>query len=206
MLDQTSIPVQRLWIVLGLRSTLFLIELGIGVWSRSLSLLAGAGHLSSDMIALALTLLVIGLLQRGIMQRSTPTYRRVEAGIAIGNGLSLIAIALLIFREAIQAAQNPRSIAGLPMLVAAVSLIINIGCVRLLHQESHHSLNVRGIYLHGIADIFSAIAVLLSALAVYLLQWFWVDAVVGLLVAVLIIVNALLLIQSGMQLLKDAPP
>lgn len=200
--DLESMPAQRLWLVLGLRSTLFLVELAIGIWSHSLSLLAGAGHLFSDIFTLILTLLIIGLLRRGMMQRSTQRYRRVEAGIALLNGLSLIATALLIFQEAIQRLQMPQPLAGLPMLVAALSLIINIYCVRLLHPESHHSLNIRGIYLHGIADIFSAIAVLLSALAVYFLQWFWVDTAVGVLVAVLIIANAFVLIRSGLQLLR----
>jgi cobalt-zinc-cadmium efflux system protein len=197
-LDQQSID--RLWFILGLRGGLFFVELAAGFWSRSLSLLAGAGHLFSDLIALGLTLWVIRLLRQK-QQELTKRYERLEAWIALLNGFSLVGIAIVITREALNYLQHPEPIWGVPMLGAAIlSLVINTYCSYLLYKDSLHSLSVRGIFLHGVADFSSSIGVLLSALAVYCFGWVWTDAIVSLLVALLIYLTAFALVRDSLAI------
>jgi cobalt-zinc-cadmium efflux system protein len=198
-----KVPIDRLWLILLLRVGLLLVELAAGFWSHSLSLLAGAGHVFSDLVTLGLTLWVIRLLQQK-QQEPTIHYQRLEAWIALLNGLSLVGIVSIIISEAIAYLQQPEFIQGLPMLGAAVlSLMVNTYCSYLLYRDSRHSLSVRGIFLHGIVDISSSIGVLLSALAVYYLGWVWTDAVASLLVVLLIWLTAFTLIKDSLKVLMS---
>ncbi len=190
--------------VLGLRSSLFLIELGVGIWSNSLSLIAGSGHLLSDLVSLGLTILVTWLVQHRSTDEVNFGYQRVENWVALLNGLSLLAIALLITWEAVGHLQSRQLVLGLPMLiVAGLSMIINGISIHLLHSEIHHDLNVRGVFLHGVADTASSFGVMLSAVAVYFWNWFWADAVASLLIAILLSMSAIFLIRDSLQTLKD---
>ncbi|MBN8560196.1 MAG: cation transporter [Leptolyngbya sp. UWPOB_LEPTO1] len=196
--------IKRLWWVLGLRSGLFLVELGAGLWSHSLSLLAGSGHLFSDLITLGVTLLATWFTQRRTAsQTAISQNRRLEAGIALLNGVSLAIVAILLGREAIEHLQSPEPVLGLPLLGAAgLSLIINGLSVYLLHNDHHHDLNLRGVFLHGVADAASSIGVMVAALAVYFFNWVWVDAAIGLLVALLICLSTISLVTDSLRILR----
>jgi cobalt-zinc-cadmium efflux system protein len=199
-ITQDRQKVKLLWWVLGLRSGLFLVELGTGLWSHSLSLLAGSGHLFSDLVVLSLTLLVTWLSQRESTAQRPFKYRRLEAWVALLNGVSLSAIAVLIAWKAIQHLQAPEPVLGFSMLIAAgLSLVINGMSIALLHEDSHHDLNVRGVLLHGVADAASAISLVLAALAVYYFNWLWADAVGSLLVAFTIGFSAIFLITASLR-------
>lgn len=204
--SQTAQKQRNLWLVLGLRSSLLLVQVGLGLWSGSLSLLAGAGHLFSDLITLGLTLLIAWLIQNKPTTQGASRFWRLEAWVAVLNGASLGAIALLIAWEGAKHLQVPDLVLGLPMLITAgLSLCMNGLIVYLLYEHSHDDLNVWGVLLHGVADIASSVSVLLSACAVYFYQWFWADAVGGLVVAVLIGLSAISLMHNGWQRLKHQP-
>lgn len=195
---------QRLWIVLGLRFVLFLAELGVGIWSRSLALLAGSGHLFSDLLTLGLTLLAAYVTKREAKKGKSVKELRLESWLALVNGVSLVAIALLLIYETIDHLQHHSSelSLGLPvLLVAALGVVINGITTYLLHRDQHHSLNVRGIFLHQVADMAGATSILLSALVIYLFHWAWADAATSLFVAFLIVVNALSLCRDSFRVL-----
>lgn len=209
LLLQSQRMSQRLWIVLGLRFVLFLAELGVGLWSRSLALLAGSGHLFSDLLTLGLTLLAAYIAKREAKKGKSVKENRLEGWLALVNGVSLVAIALPLIHETIDHLQHHSSELnlGLPvLLVAALGVVINGITTYLLHRDQHHSLNVRGIFLHQVADVAGAVSILLSALAIYLFQWIWADAVTSLFVAFLIIVNALTLCRDSFRVLAGRQP
>lgn len=180
-----------------------MLELGVGLWSGSLSLLAGSGHLFSDLVVLGLTLLVTWLTQRQPTIQISFKYRQLEAWVALLNGISLAVIAFLIVWEArthLQESLEP--VVGFSMLMTAgLSLIINGVSIYLLHEDSYHDLNVRGIILHGVADATSSISVVLAAIAVYFFNWFWADAVGSLLVALIICFSSVSLIVDSLKIL-----
>ena len=201
---QNQQKVKRLWWVFGLRSGLFLVELGAGLWSHSLSLLAGSGHLFSDLITLGLTLLATWLTKRrSTTQPAVNQNRRIEAWIALLNGVSLAIVAMLLGWEAIEHLQAPEPVLGLPLLgAAALSLIINGLSLYLLQKDHHHDLNLRGVFLHGAADAASSIGVMVAALAVYFFNWVWIDAAIGLLVALLICLSTISLVVDSLRILR----
>lgn len=128
--------VKLLWIVLGLRISLFLVELGTGLWTHSLSLLAGSGHMLLDVITLGLALMAAWLAQRPSTGQATFGHQRVEILVALVNGLGLMAIAAWIAWEAVGRFQSPEPVLGLPMLVVAgLVLGVNSLNISLLHSE-----------------------------------------------------------------------
>jgi cobalt-zinc-cadmium efflux system protein len=123
------------------------------------------------------------------------------------NGLSLLAIAFLIAWEAMTRLQTPEPVLGLPMLIGAVmGLVVNCLNVTLLHQHSHDDLNLRGAFLHVVADAISSVGVILAALAVYFLNWLWIDAGASLLVAGLTALSAIPLIRESLEILMEYAP
>lgn len=198
---------QTLWVTLSLLVSFFIAELSISLWSHSLSLLADAGHLLSDIAALGLTLLASWFATRPAAGHATFGYHRVEMLAALVNGLSLLAIAALIAWEAIGRLQAPEPVLGLPMLIgAAIGLLINSINVTLLHQHSHDDLNLRGAFLHVLADVVGSVGVILAALAVYFLNWLWVDAGASLLVASLTSLSAVPLVRESLDVLMEYAP
>ena len=130
--------------------------------------------------------------------------RRLEAWIALLNGVSLGAVALLLAWEAFEHLQAPEPVLGLPMLGAAgLSLVINGLSIYLLHENHRHDLNLRSVFLHGVADAASSIGIMVAALLVYFFNWLWADAVIGLLVALLICLSTISLIAESLRVLKQ---
>jgi cobalt-zinc-cadmium efflux system protein len=181
-----------------------LVELAIGYWSHSLALQAESGHMMSDTLALGLSLVASWISQSQICKRANLTSLRVEVFAALFNGIGLVGIAIWIATEAIASLQSPPvDILSLPMLITAgVGLGVNSVNVFLLHDCSHSDLNVRGAFLHVIADFISSVGVILAALAVWLMHWLWADTAISLFVSTLILLSAIPLIVQSLNLLR----
>ena len=197
-----SNKVRLLWTALVLVGSFSLAELAVGLWSHSLSLLAESGHMISDALALGLALLATWF-ARSSNSEATFGYRRIEVLAALANGVGLVAIAVWIGWEAITRLQSPPAdILSLPMLItASIGLGVNSVNAFLLHDSSHHDLNLRGAFLHMVADVISSVGVILAAIAVWLMQWLWADGVISLFVSGLIIVGAIPLIAQSLNVL-----
>lgn len=203
LLRDSRPKVWLLWMILILRSFLFSLELVVGFQSQSLSLLAGSGHLFMDLVTMGLTLLAAWLFQHH-SDGSAIHYSTMTAWVGLLNGISLSALALLIAWESINHLQAPESISSLPvLLVAGLNLVINGIIIRLLNSRRSRDLMFRGVFLHGVADAASSLSILLAALAVYFYNWFWADAVAGLIVAVLIGWNVMLLARASWKIIHN---
>ena len=208
-LPPTKQKIQMLRLALGLLSSFFVIELGVGLWIHSLSLVADAGHMLSDIAALGLTLAASWIAQRVQRHQLKCGSWRVELLAALINSLSLIVLASWVATEAILRLQSPTNeIVSLPMLVTAVvGLGVNGFNALWLHECSHQDLNYRAAFLHVLSDLFSSVGVILAAIAISWLGWMWADGAISLLVSVLIVVSALPLVTQSSRLLfgKAAP-
>jgi cobalt-zinc-cadmium efflux system protein len=196
-----------LWMVLVLLSIFSIAEFAVAFSSGSLALVADVGHVIADVLAISLALLATWLAQLPASRRATFGYRRVEILAALLNGLGLLVVSLLIIREAVHSFQSPpEEIASLPMLMTAIAgLGVNSLNAVLLHRESNHDLNLRGAFLHVIADAISSIGVILAAIAIGTLHWLWADGVVSLLVSGLILLGAVPLIAQSLRVLLEQP-
>jgi cobalt-zinc-cadmium efflux system protein len=132
----------------------------------------------------------------------------VEVLAALVNGVGLVAIALWIGWEAVERLQSPPvEILSLPMLAtASVGLGVNSVNIFLLHKDSHDDLNLKGAFLHILADAASSVGVIVAAIAVWALNWMWADGVISLLVSGLIIISATPLIIQSLNALFAKPP
>ncbi len=199
---------RNLGIALVLLGSFAGVELGAGLISHSLALVAEAGHMLSDGLVLGLSLLAAWLGQLSPSQQATFGYRRIEILAALVNGLVLVAVAGWIGWEAVTHLQRPNDLLSLPMLLTATAGLAVNGCnALLLHQGSQHNLNLRGAWLHMLADVFSSLGVIAAALLVWRWGWTWADGAISLGVAVLIGATAIPLIRQSLQvLLESCPP
>ncbi|WP_019500637.1 cation diffusion facilitator family transporter [Pseudanabaena sp. PCC 6802] len=198
--DRTEHKVRRLTYVLLLVASFSAIELAISRYSHSTALLADAGHLFTDCFALSLALFGAWL-----AQKTKFVGQRVEIAIALFNSLSLLIIGGGIAMKAILQLQAPApDILSLPMTITAViGLAVNSINIFLLHDRSHDDLNLKGVFLHIIADALSSLGVLVAALVVWKVHWLWADGAIGLLIAVSIVGSALPLVKQSFSQLAS---
>lgn len=204
-----SNKVRALWTTLVLVGCFSLVELAIGCWSHSLSLMADSGHMISDSLALGISLLAAWISQFPTASKTRSGYRRVETLSALVNGIGLVVLALWIAWEAIMRFScPPTEILSVPMLITAgIGLGVNSVSLILLHPTSQHDLNLRGAFLHVLADAISSVGVILAAIAVWVMHWLWADCAIGLFVSGLIVLSTIPLIVHSLNiLLKNSHP
>src|SRR3954451_13179875 len=177
-------PVTRLWAVLGLTGVFMVLE-ALGGWlSGSLALLADAGHILTDVGALALTLLTAWIAQRPADDTKTYGYLRWEILAALVNGAALFGIAGWVVVEAVQRIQHPEPVrTGLFLAVAALGLMVNLVSLSVLHGAREGSLNTRGAYLHVLGDALGSVGALAAAGIIALTGWTVADPLASILLS-----------------------
>ncbi|MBC6419705.1 MAG: cation transporter [Prochloron sp. SP5CPC1] len=197
----------RLGVMLGVILLFAVVEWLAGSLSHSLALRSDAWHMVADSSAILLALSASWLTRLTFVRplRGQPP---LDAMAAFANSLGLIVMAGLITWEAIQhLTQPPEQILSGPMFVTAtMGLVINAMGIILLHEDSQTNLNVRGALLHMLADLASSVGVIISAIAIYLFQCFWLDSAMGLLIALFIATSAIPLLQLSWQQWKNPWP
>jgi cobalt-zinc-cadmium efflux system protein len=198
---------RRLAITLGLAAA-YLVAEAVGGWlANSLALLADAGHMLSDVAALALSLFAIWIAQRPATPQRTYGYHRTEILAALANGATLIAISLLIFVEAFRRMAEPQPVAGgLVMVIAVGGLAVNVAGLLLLHGGKDESLNVRGAWLHLLTDALGSVGAILGGAAVWAFGWYWADPAVSVLIGLLVIWSAWHLVKESVGVLLEGTP
>lgn len=179
-----------------------------GLLTGSLALLADAGHMLTDSVALVLAYVAYRVSERPGTSRMTYGFDRLKILVAYTNGLTVLAIALWIVAEAVERVISPEPILGTPMLViAAAGLLVNIVVFLVLSGGDRSSLNLRGAILHVLGDLLGSLAAIAAALTILMTGWLAADPLLSVLVAVLLVVSAWRLIaESGLILLEGAPP
>lgn len=194
---------------MGLIGSLAVIEIGAGWFSHSLALMAEAGHMLSDGLALGVALLATWIARFPASKQASFGYRRVEILAALVNGIGLAGIGIWIGWEAIDRFQSSlqEEILSLPMLIAAViGLAINSLNAYLLHEGSHRDLNLRGAFLHMVADAVSAVGVIVAAIVIWAFDWNWADSAISLCVAIMITLGTMPLIGQSLHILLEKTP
>jgi cobalt-zinc-cadmium efflux system protein len=198
---------RRLSVTLALVATYLIAEVVGGLWAGSLALLADAGHMFSDVGALALSLFALWLAQRPSSVERTFGYHRVEILAALANGVALVAVALLILREAVERLNAPREVLGAPMLIVAVGgLFINLAGLWMLHGGKDSNLNVRGAWLHVLSDTLGSIGVIVAAFLVWAFGWTRADPIASIGIALLVIFASWQLIRETVGVLMESAP
>jgi len=199
--------VKRVRIALALTGTFMLVEVAGGILSGSLALLADAGHMLTDTMALALSAVAFRMSSRPADEKRSYGYQRFQILAAFVNGMSLLVIVGWILIEAIQRIVQPSPVMGQTMLiVAAAGLFINVIVFMTLHGGDQENLNMRGAALHVLGDLLGSIAAVTAALIILATGWMPIDPILSVGVALLILRSAWHLVKrSGHILLEGAP-
>ncbi|HUD95994.1 MAG TPA: cation diffusion facilitator family transporter [Woeseiaceae bacterium] len=207
MTDETRDNRKRLRIALVLTGAFMLVEVVGGVLSGSLALLADAGHMLTDSLALALALLAFRLSLRPADPKRSYGYHRFQTLAAFVNGLGLLGIVLWILVEAAGRLLAPPPIQGGMMLaVAAGGLLVNFVVFLILHGGDRENLNMRGAMLHVIGDLLGSIAAISAAVVVILTGWLPIDPLLSVVVAGLILRSAWQLVRRSAHILLEGTP
>jgi cobalt-zinc-cadmium efflux system protein len=195
-------------IALTLTAFFMLIEAAVGVWSRSLALLADAGHMLADAGALGLALVAQQFASRPRTERSTFGFQRAEVLAAFVNGIAISVAALWIVEEAVRRWMDPGVIHGTGMLITACSgLLVNALVAALLMRAQRENINVRAAFAHVVMDALGSVTAILAGLAVVLFDFRRADPALSVLIAVLVAYSGWrLLKETTAILLEGAPP
>ena len=196
----------RLFAALAGTLVFFVVELVGGIVANSLALIADAGHMLADSGALIICVVAAAVAERRGGARRTYGFYRVEILAALANGLILLVLAGEILHGAVRRIWTPGEVEGLTMLVIAViGLGANIAGILLLGGHSHN-LNVRGAILHMIGDTLSSVGVIAGGLLIYLFGWTFVDPILGVVIALVIVWSAVRLIRDAVHILLEGVP
>jgi cobalt-zinc-cadmium efflux system protein len=198
---------RRLALSLGLTATVMLAE-AIGGWlSGSLALLSDAAHMLTDAGALGLALVAAFLALRPADDKRTYGYRRAEVLVAQMNVGALVVLAGWIVWEAVERLRSPAQAIDIGVMagVASIGLAANLAILWFLHGE--HTLNARSAFLHVLSDTVSSVAILAGAgLMVLRPEFRWVDPVLSLAIAALILFGAGRLVFEITDILMEGVP
>ncbi len=193
---------RRLTWTLVMAASYMVAEVVGGLWTGSLALLADAGHMLSDVAALALSMFALWLAERPAPAARTFGYRRIEILAALANGTALVVVALFILLEAWERSSAPPEVLGLPMLaIATGGLAVNVAGLLLLHSGRDQSLNLRGAWLHLLSDALGRVGAITAGAALWLFDWRWADPVASLAISALVLIAAWHLLLEAIDVL-----
>ena len=205
--DQTSSNMRRVIIALVLTGTFMVVEVIGGILSGSLALLADAGHMLSDTIALGLAAVAFSVSKRPGDKKLTYGYQRFQILAAFVNGLTLLAIVGWILIEAVQRFITPSDVMGETMLVvASAGLVVNIIAFAVLHGGDKENLNIRGAALHVAGDLLGSVAAIIAAIVIIYSGWMAIDPILSIAVAMLILKSAWSLVRRSAHVLLEGAP
>ena len=197
----------RLKLALGISAVYFFAELIGGFLTNSLALLSDAGHMLSDIAALALSLFAFRIAKRPATVSSTYGYHRAEILAALFNGLMLWLIVGVIFAAAYNRFFDPPEVASYGMMVvASLGLLVNLAAGAILYGSHHHNLNLRGAFLHVVSDALGSVGAIAAGLIMVFTGWYVADPVISILIGILILHSSWNLIKESFSVLMQAVP
>ena len=194
-------------IALALTAAYMFAEVIGGIASGSLALLADAGHMLSDAVALGLALFAMWIAQRPATKHRTYGFHRTEILAALINGGALVAVSGYIFIEAFLRFRTPAPVQGrLMMMIAAGGLVMNLASLAALSGGRSDSLNVRGAWLHVVTDALGSVGAMGSAALIWAFGWTWADPLASVIIGALVIHSAWALLKETVAVLMEHAP
>ncbi|MEX0992920.1 MAG: cation diffusion facilitator family transporter [Solirubrobacterales bacterium] len=197
---------RMLW-ALAINVALLAATIAGGILTGSLALLADAGHLLSDVGAIAIGLLAARLAGAAPTPSRTFGLQRSEVIAALVNGLVLVAVAVLVTVEAIDRMSDPPHVAGAGVLaIGAVGLVGNVAATWVLARGERSDINLEAVLRHSAADALGSIGVIVAGAVILASGWDLIDPIVSILIAVLIALGSWRLLKEPFDVLMEAAP
>ena len=198
---------RRMRVVLLINVAMLVAGVVGGIVFHSLALLADAGHVLADVGAIGLALFAGWMASRPASPQRTFGFRRTEIFAALANGVTLVAVAVFVFIEAIQRLSDPPEVNGAGVLiVGAFGLAGNAVSTWILTGGDRTNLNLEGVLRHSAADALGSLGVIVAGLLVITTGWDQADAVVSLAIGALILLGSWRLLREPFDVLMESAP
>jgi cobalt-zinc-cadmium efflux system protein len=185
----------------------FIAEVVAGFLTNSLALLSDAGHMLSDIGAMALSLFAFRMARRPATDQSTYGFHRVEILAALFNGLTLWLIVGIIFAAAYNRFAQPPAVESFGMMIVAViGLLVNVAAAAMLHGRHRHNLNLHGAFLHVVSDAVGSIGAIAAGLIMLTTGWYLADPLISIFIGGLILFSSWSLVKDSVSVLMQSVP
>jgi len=205
--DLKSAPYSRLWWALVINLIFLIVEIVGGILTNSLALLADAGHMLTDVGALALAIFVAHLARKPATPGRTYGLLRAEVLGAFINGATLVMIVGFILWEAWKRLGSDQTIDGPLMIIIAIfGLLANVASAFILAKGREENVNLKGAFLHMIADALGSVGAIIAGLVIWLFGWFPIDTIASVVIGILILWSSWGFLKQTINILLEATP
>lgn len=178
-----------------------------GYMANSMSLLADAVHNLGDTLGLILAWVANWLLSFPARKRYSYGFKRTTIIAALANAFILVATSALIAYEAVNKLLNISAVnENVVIIVGIIGILINGGSSLLFMRGAKSDINIKGAFLHLLADALILVGVVVSALIIRYTQWLWIDPIVGLIIVAIVLWGTWGLLRDSIALMLDAVP
>lgn len=192
---------------IGLNLVFVVVEAVYGVLAGSTALLADATHNLSDVLGLAVAWFVSALAKRKATDRRTYGLRSSTILGALANAVFLLVVVGGLAWEAVSRLRAPAPAAGLTMIaVAGIGAVVNGASALLFLHDRKHDANIRGAFLHLLADAAVSVGVVVAGAVILKTGWLWVDPVTSLVISAVILISTWDLLKEALHLALAGVP
>lgn len=205
--DLKSASYSRLWWAFAINLVFLIVEVIGGILTNSLALLADAGHMLTDVGALALAIFVAFLARKPATPGKTYGLLRAEVLGAFINGATLVIVVGIILWEAWKRLGINQDIDGPVMVVIAIfGLLANVASAFVLAKGREENVNIKGAFLHMIADALGSVGAIIAGLVIWITGWFPIDTIASIVIAILILWSTWGFLKQTINILLEATP
>ncbi|MEW6456726.1 MAG: cation diffusion facilitator family transporter [Acidobacteriota bacterium] len=205
--EYRSVERKKLKLTMTITGIVMIVEVIGGILTRSLALISDAGHMFTHFFALGISFVAIIIASKEPCHHRTYGFYRVEILAALFNSLFLFAVTAYLLYEGVNRLIHPEPVLGLQMfLVAVVGLIVNVISVLILQGSARDDLNIKGAFLHVLADTVSSIVIVFGAIVIYFSNWYIIDPSLAIGISLLIFVWGWGLFKDSIRVLLELAP
>lgn len=206
--QHTVSNINRAFVVGIIINTLYvIIEFGAGLYYDSLSLMSDAGHNLSDVAALAMALLAFRLMKVKANEKFTYGYRKSTILVSLVNSVVLFIVIGGILWESFHRIHTKVLLDGSAIsVIAAIGIVVNAVSAFLFFKDKDNDLNIKGAYLHLMADAAVSAGVVVSGILISVFHVYWLDMVMSLVIVGVIFYSTWKLFKDSLSLTLDGVP
>ncbi|MCW5514687.1 cation diffusion facilitator family transporter [Muriicola sp. Z0-33] len=178
-----------------------------GLISGSLSLLSDALHNFSDVLSLIVSYFATVIAKKEASVNKTFGYKRAEIIAAFVNSATLIVVAIILIKEAVERFMEPQAIGSdLVILLSLLGILANGFSVLLLKKDANSNMNMKSAYLHLLTDMMASVAVLVGGILMKFYEAYWIDPLLTVLIALYLIYMGYDLLRASTRVLMLFTP
>ncbi len=184
-----------------------IVELSAGYYYSSLALYSDAGHNLTDVSGLVISLIAFKMMDVKATNRFTYGYKKTSILASLLNAILLLFTVGAIIYGGIHRLKHPQPVQGNAVsIVAFIGILINSISAWLFFKDKEKDINVKGAYLHLMADALVSLGVVIAGIIIVYTHWFWIDTAVSFVIAIVVLVSTWRLLTDSITLALDGVP